>query len=325
MRLGPPRIPSRHPLPTLPCPCRPARRRHRRTGLATLACYGLTAAAVAQGVPASTPPVAADGASRPPDSAVEPAPPAPTATPAPWDLQLGLAVIDGPAYAGAVDHTQQIKPVGSWRYGRFRLTTSRAALVEREADRSVVAGASLDLGQFHQWQLDAALRLDTGRDSADSPRLAGFDSVPATVRGRLVASYPLAPHSRADVTLSTDLMGRGGGTTLALDLHHRWRLTPQWRWTLGAGLEAADAVYQRSYHGVSAAASRASGLPPFEPGGGWQQFSANTGLTWQVHPQWRLGGAVAWNLLLGDAAASPLTEQRQGWTFTLGLVYQYRP
>lgn len=305
-------------------------------GLASLVCCCLTATAMAQGMPApvaaaapgqpspATPSADVDAANAP-AAAAEPAPPAPMATPAPWDLQLGLAVIDGPAYAGAVDHTRQIKPVGSFRYGRFRLTTSRAALVEREADRSVVAGASLDLGQFHQWQLDAALRLDTGRDSADSPRLAGFDAVPATVRGRLVASYPLSPRSRADVTLSTDLMGRGGGTTLALDLRQRWRLTPQWRWTLGAGLEAADDVYQRSYHGVSAAASRASGLPRFEPGGGWQQLSANTGLTWQVHPQWRLGGAVAWNLLLGDAAASPLTEQRQGWTFTLGLVYQYRP
>ena len=283
----------------------------------------LSAAAAAQ-VPAAPVPTSPSSSPEPVSSPTE----APTETarpPAPWDVQLGLAVIDGPAYAGAAEHQQQIKPIGSLRYGRFRLTTSRAALVEREADRSVVAGASLDLGQFHHWQLDAALRLDTGRDSADSPRLAGFDSVPTTVRGRLVASYPLGLHTLADLTLSTDLLGRGGGTTLGLDVRRRWRLAPAWRWTLGAGVEVADAVYQRSYHGVSAAAARVSGLPPFEPDGGWQQWSANTGLTWQLNPQWRLGGAVAWNRLLGDAAASPLTEQRQGWTFTLGLVYHLRP
>jgi MipA family protein len=283
----------------------------------------LSAAAAAQLDLAPAPsdrPTSPEGLHTPAGPAPEPAPPL-----APWDVQVGLALIDGPSYAGAVDHQQQFKPIVSLRYGRFRLTTSRASLVEREADRSVVAGASLDLGQFHHWQLDAALRVDTGRDPADSPRLAGFEAVPTTLRGRLVASYPLAEHTRADLTLSTDLLGRGGGTTLGLDLQRRGRLAPAWRWTLGAGLEAADAVYQRSYHGVSAAAAQVSGLPRFEPGGGWQHLSANTGLTWQFLPQWRLGGAVAWQYLLGDAAASPLTEQRQGWTFTLGLVYHLRP
>lgn len=243
-----------------------------------------------------------------------------------WDYQLGLALSDGPSYVGAQDHQLSAKPVWSVRLGRFRFTSSRVGLVEKAGSGdAVVPGASMELGGNQRWRFEAALRLDNGRDAGDSPRLQGFEDVPATLRGRLSAHYLLSPGWRAELSLASDLLSRGGGTTAGLGLHHRMALAPGWRWTAGVDLTAADATFLRSYHGVSPAASSASGLPEFRPGAGWHQVMLGTGLTWQFAPHWRLGGALQWSQLIGPAADSPLTLQRQGLTATLGLVYASRP
>jgi len=122
-------------------------------------------------------------------------------------------------------------------------------------------------------------------------------------------------------TLSTDLLGRGGGSTLSVDLSRRVVLGPLWRWTLGAGLGLADGVYMRSHHGVSPAASLASGLPVYEPRAGLTDVHLGTGLTWRLDPRWRVGGTLGLGYLLGPVANSPLTQRRFGYGLVLGAVY----
>lgn len=264
-------------------------------------------------------------------TAATPSPEAPgpsnsAAQPGGWDYQLGMAVSEGPSYVGAQDRQVSAKPVWSVRFGRFRFSSSRVGLVEKGGSGdAVVPGASMEFGGSEHWRFEAALRLDNGRDAGDSPRLQGFDDVPATLRGRLSASYRWSPQWRAGLDLSSDLLGRGGGTTLGFGVNHRRALAPGWRWNLGLDLTAADATFLRSYHGVSPSASAASGLPVYRPQAGWHQLLLGTGLTWQFLPHWRLGSALQWSQVIGPAADSPLTLQRQGVTVTVGLAYSSRP
>lgn len=256
--------------------------------------------------------------------AMIPVPEAPASAPAPasrFGYQIGLAAVNGPVYSGAASNDTSFKPVWSVRYGRFRFTSSRASLIERDRGQGVIPGASMELGEFSRWRFDVALRVDSGRNSSESPRLIGLPDIETTVRGRLTASYKLMPDTSLDVGLASDLLGRRGGTTLGLDVTRRIELAPGWRWSLGGGLALADATYMRSYHGIPPASAAVMGLPAYVPGAGLHDLRAGTGLTWQVAPNWRLGSMLVWNHLLGPAADSPLTEQSNGVTLTLGLVY----
>ena len=238
-----------------------------------------------------------------------------------FGYQLGFAAVNGPVYAGASANDTSYKPVWSLRYGRFRLTSSRASLIERDRGQGVIPGASVELGEFSRWRFDAALRVDSGRNSSDSPRLIGLPDIETTVRVRLTANYKVSADTSLDICLASDLLGRGGGTTLGMDLTRRMEIAPGWRWSLGSGLGLADATYMRSYHGIPPASAAVMGQPAYVPGAGLHDLRVGTGLTWQVAPNWRLGSMLVWNHLLGPAADSPLTEQSNGVTLTLGLVY----
>ena len=179
-----------------------------------------------------------------------PAPPSPS--PSLFNYQLGLALVHGPAFLGESSRATGLAPVWSLRWGRYRITNSRASLIEREPGHGALPGASMELGAYGRWRFDAALRLDTGQDRAEGADQAGLQSVSSTVRGRFTASYRMASGLGAELALTTDLLNRGGGTTLGLDLSRRFSLSPEWRLNLGAGISLADAIHQRSRYGVSA-------------------------------------------------------------------------
>lgn len=251
--------------------------------------------------------------------------PVPAPPPSLFNYQLGLALVDGPAFLGESSRATGLAPVWSLRWGRFRITNSRASLIEREPGHGALPGASMELGAYGRWRFDAALRLDTGQDRAEGADQAGLQSVSSTVRGRFTASYRMVSGLGAELALTTDLLNRGGGTTLGLDLSRRFSLSPEWRLNLGAGISLADAIHQRSRYGVSAEESVRTGLPRFEPGGGWLETRLSTGLTWQLSPRWRLGSSVVWGHLMGPATRSPLAERDDGLTVTVGAVYVGQP
>lgn len=245
------------------------------------------------------------------------------------NYQIGLATAWKPSFAGSDNYDVSARPVVGLRWGRFRLTSSQANLIEGPADGSRAPGASVSLVESSRWSSGLALRYDKGRSPSDDPRLAALPEVRSTLRARLYGRYALdgeADDQRAlSAALSGDLLGRDGGVTLSVDLSRRVALSPSLRWTQGIGLGAADATYLRSHHGVPAASAAAAGLPAYSPGAGLTDAHVGTGLTWRVHPNWRLGGTVGLTYLLGPAADSPLTQRRSSVGLVVGLVYISSP
>lgn len=290
---------------------------------AAVLCVQAWAQGTALGATVAPEPAAAPTVGAEPAPAV-PAPPLPAAQAA-FRYQLGLALSTGPTYSGASSMGVNLRPVSYLQWGRLRLSSSVAGLVEGPSDAGRSSGASLSLTESARWSTGVGLRTDRGRSSADDPRLAGLPDVKPTLRGRAYAAYRFegrADDSRgASLTLSTDLLGRGGGTVLSLDLSRQVRWTPAWRWSHGLGLNLADGIYMRSYHGVSAEAAVATGLPAYRPGAGLADLHAGTGVTWRLDPRWRVGGSVNLGWQMGPAAASPLTQRRFGYGLALGLVY----
>jgi MipA family protein len=252
--------------------------------------------------------------------------PVPVDPPAPadssrWRFQLGAALVSQPSYLGSDQRKTQLRPVFSLQYGRLRLSSSRASLIEGPSDGRAPAGASLALNDRGPWAMTVALRLDNGRSASDDPHFAGLPDVRATLRGRINLRYSFTESLSAGLSLSPDLLNRAGGTYGSLDLAWRHALSPALRWTVGGGLGLADATYQRSQFGVTPAAALTSGLPAYRPGAGTLGVGLGTGLVWRAAPRWRLAvtGGLGW--LTGPAVDSPLTHQRASWNLSLGAVW----
>lgn len=240
-----------------------------------------------------------------------------------FDYQVGLALIWGPTYWGSADQAATLRPVFGLQYGRFRLSNSRASLIERSGGQGTLPGASMELGQLGKWRFDAALRMDTGRKSSSAPQLRGIPDVESTLRLRLLGEYIVSEETRVAVNLNTDIANKEGGSVLSLDVGRGGPLSAGWRWSAGVGVAAADATYMNSFHGVPP--GTISPWPVYQPSGGWHDARVGAGLTWRFAPHWRAGAALGAAYLLGPAAASPLTERRLGVTATVGLVYIGKP
>ncbi|TDM06141.1 MAG: hypothetical protein C4K60_15985 [Ideonella sp. MAG2] len=249
--------------------------------------------------------------------------PAPQDKPATFDYQVGMAMVWGSSYSGGAASGIKLRPVWGIQYGRFRLATSRASLIERSSGQSALPGASMELGTINRWRFDAALRVDAGRKSKDAPELQGLPDVDPTLRLRLLAEYKLDDDARVGLNLNTDLANKKGGSLLSLDYGQGGTLAPQWRWGAGVGLQAADATYMTSYHGVPPGTT--STFAVYQPSAGLHSVRAGVGLTWRFAPHWRAGAAAGASYLLGPAASSPLTQQRLGTQVTVGLVYIGKP
>jgi outer membrane scaffolding protein for murein synthesis (MipA/OmpV family) len=90
---------------------------------------------------------------------------------------------------------------------------------------------------------------------------------------------------------------------------------------LGIGVSGtwANRAWRRSYFGVSAAESAASGLPTWQPGAGWQDVSLTFSAEHKFGSKWRLSGQFIAARLLGAAARSPLTPSVRQNAATLTL------
>lgn len=234
---------------------------------------------------------------------------------------IGADAAYGPEYAGAGNAALKLRPLWAYQYGRWRISSSGAGAVLGFAAETAGAGATAELVKTDRLRFSVGLRIDHGRQSSDSDDLAGLPDVRRTLRGRMSVSYALAPHWSAGASVSQDLLGRGGGALAAFDLGYRDRLTDRTHWSAGAGISLGDGTYLRSYFGVPTQSARAD-RPAFEPGASLRDVHLGVGLTTAITPRWIAFGGVGASNLLGDAAASPLTKSRFGWSMNVGLAYR---
>lgn len=238
---------------------------------------------------------------------------------------LGLAALDAPEYSGSDKREFKLRPLWAYQKGRFRISTSRSNSLLGFGSDASGPGASADLLSSERFKLGLALRVDSGRSSGDSTRLAGLPDIRRTLRGRVYVAYAFDKHWSLSGGWSQDLLGREGGALLGLDLGYRARLGPDTEWTAGAGLSFGDRRNLRSYFGVTEAASQASGLPVFTPSRMLRDAHAGVGLTTAFNRHWLGFAGLGVSTLLADAADSPLTHKKGSVSGSAGLVYRWLP
>ena len=261
----------------------------------------------------------ADDNAPPPPPASLPAS-APTAATR-WEGAIGPQFSFSPEYQGASRRHLSVTPGFYLRYGRFSISNS-GGFVTRRAD-DVFRGLGLDLVRNDRVRVNFALRLDNGRRSAISDKLAGIHNVRHTVRVRSSATWQLAEGWKVAAGWNTDLLGRGGGNIIDLAVGHDRRLTERTIWNVGAGLNWADGRYLRSYYGVTREESAVTGYPPYTPGSGLRDVAVSTGFRTEINERWMAlwGGSIG--RVMGPAAASPLTTSTVQWSLNAAVAWRF--
>lgn len=240
------------------------------------------------------------------------------------EYALGLALVDRPSYAGSGSMQWKLRPLWTVKRGRFRLSGARSSgLLGRPGEEG--SGASAELVETPLWRAGASLGIDSGRSSADDPRLAGLPDIRRTLRAKLYAHRELGKEWGASVSVSQDLLGRDGGATVGWDLSHgRW-LAPGLRGSVGAGLTWADGRYMRTQFGIAPDVAQRAGRTAFDAAAGVRDVHLGANLQWAISGAWFGFAGVGASRLMGDAADSPLTVRRNGSSMALGLAWRNLP
>ncbi|MBV8034297.1 MipA/OmpV family protein [Roseateles sp.] len=235
---------------------------------------------------------------------------------------LGVSVASRPEYDGASTRQTKLKPLWAFQWGRWRISTSGGSALLGFGRDGAGAGASTLLVDSSRLRLGVALRVDGGRNSGDATTTEGLPDVKRTLRARLYANYSPVPDWSLGANLSQDLLGRKGGLTAGVDLGWRFYRSTTLEWTSGIGLAAGDAQNLRSYFGVPESAVASSGKPAYNPGAGLRDVHAGVSFTRSLTQHWTAFGGVGASRLVGPAASSPLTQQRNGSYANLGMAWR---
>lgn len=246
------------------------------------------------------------------------APPALAAeTPARQDRWvLGATLASTPTYAGATSRKLGLRPVVAGRVGRWMVSSSSARSL---AGMDLAGGISTSLVQGERWSVSVGARITHGRSSGDDPLLSGLPDIRSSLGLRGAVGYTLAPGWRASVSAQQDLL-HGQGLRGNVGLGWSTRLDNGWVLGVNGGLGWANGRAMQTHFGVSPGDATAL-RPAWSPGAGWESWGFGLGLSRALTPHWRLAGSIGRSTLIGDAAQSPLTQQRSATVAQVTLAF----
>jgi MipA family protein len=256
----------------------------------------------------------------PADPPAEPAAGSASAT-SKFEGAVGLVLDYKPAFSGSSDRKVRPHLAGFLRYGRFTISGAGGFTTKRLDD--VERGLDAELVRREGVRVNLALRVDQGRRESESDQLKGMGNVRATVRTRLGLRWEPAPQWAVSLATSVDSLGHGGGYFADTGISRTFVIDAQQRVILSASVAAGGSRYMQTWYGVTEQQSAASGYPVYKPGTGLRD--AGTGATWriEINPQWAGFTSIGASRLLGPAADSPLTRQKNGWSVSAGIARRF--
>jgi outer membrane protein len=168
-----------------------------------------------------------------------------------------------------------------------------------------------------------AIALQSRRTQSDVGAPVG--SIPRTVEAGAFAQYLLPGSFRIRGELLKGINGHEGMLG-SIGADKIWRDGDRYVFSIGPRILFSDARYQRAYFGVTPAASLASGLAAYRPGGGVYGVAVASGVTYALNSRWGVFGYGRYERLVGDAAKSPIIRElgsRNQWSGGIGLNYTF--
>lgn len=233
----------------------------------------------------------------------------------------GLVLQYKPAFSGSSDFKLKPELAGFVRYGRFTITGAGGFTTKRQED--VERGLDAELLRRDKVRLNLSLRFDGGRKESTSGQLAGMGDIEPTVRGQVTVRWKPVPEWELSAGSSFDVLNRVGGYILSAGASRTFVIDGRQRVIVGGGLSGSGDRYLQAWYGVTPEQSAASGYPVYSPREGLRDAAASATYRIEINPQWAGFAGASASRLLGPAAESPLTTQRNGWALTAGIARRF--
>jgi MipA family protein len=244
-------------------------------------------------------------------------------------LTIGVAGAYLPEYEGSEDYQFTPAPgaIGSYKGFSFQLAGNRlsADLIPNRP------------GPTWDFQLGPLAVVNFNRNSVDN-----IDNPAVRALGELDTAIELggyvgigktgvitSPYDRLSVTLSyrTDVNGVHRSDIWQPSVNYLTPLSRKAAVALFASAEHAGDGYARTYFGVDPAGAVRSGLPVYDPEGGWKNWTfgllGTYALTGDLLKGFKVVAGGTYRRMLNDFGDSPITTSRSQWLGAVGLAYTF--
>ena len=239
-----------------------------------------------------------------------------------WEGAVGLQLSNAPEYAGSDQRKFSVKPGLYLRWGRFAIATG-GNFVTRQNNDEIVRGLSANLVQGEDLRARVGLRYDQGRKASDSGELAQLDEVRATLRARLSVVWEPVRDWRLGAGLSSDILGRDGGTAVDFGVGRDFRPNQRTFVSIGTSVSWGDERFMQTRFGISPEAAERSGKPAYDPGAGLRDVALTAQWRTDIDRSWTVWVSGGVSRLLGPAADSPLTLQAGQAVVGVGASWRF--
>lgn len=236
---------------------------------------------------------------------------------------VALAVGMVPDYLGSDDYQGAIGPAGKVYFGTGTELYARLLATE----------LSVNLWNSPVWAAGPVVNYRFGRDDDVEDSAVGLmRSIDDAVEvGGFISWRTFNPQDRRDqfntqLQVLADASGTYDGWLATLSARKFVPLGRAFTFSLGGSLTYANGNYMSTYFSVDSIDAARSGLPQFGADSGLRDFRISPMVVFSFSPRWHLAGGVVYSRLLGDAADSPVVDDRGSANqfFTgFGLAYAW--
>lgn len=232
--------------------------------------------------------------------------------PSAWSFTVGAGVLANPSYPGAASSHVTPLPYFEVRYRDL-------------AFLSPVSGLGVNLIATRQVMAGVAVSPDLGRTASAGDRLRGWGDIGAGADLKLFGMYSLGP-----VALLADVrrqLGAGNGTLIDGGVTSTFQVTRFLVLSATAMITWADGNHARAYFGVdpiqsAEASAQGARVPVYSARAGARDATLALLAVVPIDDRWSVQTLVRAEVLLGDAAGSPLTESRVQRMFGGFIAYR---
>lgn len=231
-------------------------------------------------------------------------------------LLVGAGVATLPEYEGSDEHRRRALPViaGHYRSGIGKFSLGGTGL-----------GFGLAWTPVENELFEAGLLtgFSREREENDSARLRGMGDIDMTPEFGAFGTYKIGALQLRVAGMSAIGSKGHGGAHVDTSLSRRFVLSDKISLRTHANVTWASDDYMQNMFGVTEEQASRSAHATYQAESGVKSTGAGVAMSYSIDGNWGLLGTYAYSRLMGDAANSPIVQQRNQHSASVGVTYRW--